>query len=483
MKTVFTFLSFLIGLSSVAQVPIVVNNLKPRIDDHGEVIDAHDGRVVKFGSKFYWYGTAYGNTTGFLRTNYFQCFSSLDLTHWKKDGPLLVNAPPGIYYRPHVVYNVKTKKYVLWYNWYPKLWDGKYGVAISGSPTGPFKIVNPDVKLANSKYGVGDFGLFVDDDNTAYIAYNTIDGHKGSVEKLSKDYLSSTLENGGFITEGCEAGAIFKRNKTYYLLTDYTCCFCSQGSGVRVYTSERPTSGYQLQNNINRYPGVPSNVLVDGSKSPNLYLTLSKQGDGSFGIAEINLSSVTALDQLNVYQFTGNHDVVSCGDTISNHDKRIFTPMFELFVKTNHKWTKVKHEIHYDKTSIHNVVSMKFDSVSTTAIRVKPLPDYPLGEIFINEIETYFRGKEAKSSAAVASAFLIATESIQGNPIIPAQQTFVMPLKTTEGIQYIWMGDLWGSDNLKGNDYQYWGSPLRFDRDGNIEVMQWTDEWQATIID
>ena len=53
-------------------------------------------------------------------------------------------------------------------------------------------------------------------------------------------------------------------------------------------------------------------------------------------------------------------------------------------------------------------------------------------------------------------------------PVIPAQQTFVMPLKTIHGIQYIWMGDLWGSasDNIKGHDYQYWGAPLIFDING-----------------
>ena len=69
--------------------------------------------------------------------------------------------------------------------------------------------------------------------------------------------------------------------------------------------------------------------------------------------------------------------------------------------------------------------------------------------------------------------------------MIPAQQTFVMPLETTKGIEYIWMGDLWGSasDNVKGHDQQYWGRPLVFDADGNIEPMMWVDEWHTTITD
>jgi hypothetical protein len=68
-------------------------------------------------------------------------------------------------------------------------------------------------------------------------------------------------------------------------------------------------------------------------------------------------------------------------------------------------------------------------------------------------------------------------------PVIPAQQTYVMPLHTGDGIQYIWMGDLWGSasDNIKGHDYQYWSSPLIFKTNGDIEPMKWTDEWKAVI--
>ena len=104
--------------------------------------------------------------------------------------------------------------------------------------------------------GVGDYSNFIDDNNDGYIANNTINGNKGSIEKLKEDYLSSTKQNGGFITEECEAGAIFKRNNKYYLLTDYACCFCTQGSGARIYISDNPIKGYKLQNNINRYPGV-----------------------------------------------------------------------------------------------------------------------------------------------------------------------------------------------------------------------------------
>jgi hypothetical protein len=248
-----------------AQQLITISNSKPRLDETGKFVDAHDGRVIQFGNRFYWYGTQCGNTSGFTTANRYVCYSSPDMMSWRFKGALLADAPEGVYYRKHVIYNAQTRKYVMWYNWYPVLWQDRFGVAESERPEGPFRIVNSDVKVKNSGIGVGDFGLFVDDDGTAYLAYNTIHEHQVSIEKLTRDFLSFTMENGGVIAKYCEAGSMFKRQGRYYLLTDYTCCFCGEGSGARVYISDKPLSGYQMIGNINRLPGVPLPHLTDGA--------------------------------------------------------------------------------------------------------------------------------------------------------------------------------------------------------------------------
>lgn len=486
MKQILKFiLFFLFSGIAFSQKNIVINNLQSRTDTDGSIIDAHDGRIVKFGDKFYWYGTAYEGTSGFARTHYFQCYSSSDLMTWKKEGKLVENLPSGYYYRPHVIYNKKTKKYVLWYNWYPVLWDGKFGVAVSDTPTGPFKIVDDDVKVQNSKYGVGDFGLFVDDDNTAYIAYNTIEGHKGSIEKLSSDYRKSTFENSGFITEGCEAGAIFKRNGIYYMLTDYTCCFCTEGSGVRVYVSDNPMKGYKQKNNINRYPGTPVSGLLDGIITPNIYTTIKKE-DKSLSPIQIDFNEAKQLNSLKIYQFTGNRQGTFCGDTLATQRHyNIETPGFELYVKQNSEWLKVTTGISVESTSVYNIITLEFNTAITQSVLLKPVDNYPYDELFINKIKMFHNKNELKVFNSEAMTFInnINPKSPLLPVIIPAQQTFVMPLNTTTGIEYIWMGDLWGSagDNIKGHDQQYWGSPLVFDVEGNIETMKWVDEWQITI--
>ena len=230
-----------------------IQNQTPRLDSAGSIMDVHDGCLEFFQGTFYLYGTKYAETDGFTTANRYVCYSSPDLNTWHFQGELLSESTPaGVYYRPYVKYNPNTKLYVLWYNWYPTLWDGQYGVATSPTPQGPFTIQNGNVKVANEK--PGDHGLLIDDDGQAYLIYTSIaKNHAVSVEKLAPDYLSSTLENSGIIAENCEAAAMIKTNNLYYAFFDNCCCFCPQGTGARVYTADSPLGPYTLRGNINRH--------------------------------------------------------------------------------------------------------------------------------------------------------------------------------------------------------------------------------------
>ncbi len=454
-----------------------IDNTKPRLDKKGQIVDAHDGRVIQFGDTFYWYGTSYGGTNGFTTENHYRCYSSKDLTNWKYEGKLLDTQPEGVYYRPHVIYNKKTKKYVLWYNWYPKLWDGQFGVATSDSPAGPFKIVNENVKMNRSDVGLGDFGLFVDDDTTGYISYNTIQNHQVSVEKLSDDYLSSTLENGGIIDQHMEAGTMFKKEGKYYLLTDYTCCFCNYGSGARVYISDNPLKGYNLTSNINRYPGRHSLKLNDKIKRGTSYETLIKNKD-RFDAVEILFDEKLAINKLALHIFTGNRPE-NCGDV--NNPKvhpDIVSPKFEIFEWNNHSWKRIdiKNQI-IKKSALKEEIVLDFSTCISDRFKIVPIESDT--NVYINEIETFNEDISNNSRGS----FFITGPNIPQKPIIPAQQSYVMKLHTTEGEKYIWIGDLWGSasDNIKGHDYQYWSAPLEFKKDGTIKPMTWKDQWSVEL--
>lgn len=73
MKTlILTSLLIFSFIQCFSQKEITINNLKSRLDINGDYIDCHDGRIIQFGNTFYWYGTAYSNTSGYEQTNFFQ---------------------------------------------------------------------------------------------------------------------------------------------------------------------------------------------------------------------------------------------------------------------------------------------------------------------------------------------------------------------------------------------------------------------------
>ncbi|RMG66569.1 MAG: hypothetical protein D6722_14760 [Bacteroidetes bacterium] len=473
---------FWVGVSlqpARAQLRIEVDNTRPRLDQQGQPVDAHDGRVIRFGAYFYWYGTRYGRTNGFTPANRYQVYRSRDLQDWELMGPLLPEAPAGVYYRPHVVYHAGRRQYVLWYNWYPKLWEGQFGVAVSDRPEGPFRIVHDDVQVAHSDIGVGDFGLFVDEDQTAYLTYNTIAGHQVSVEKLAPDYLSSTLENGGFMAKQCEAGSMFRRGEFYYLLTDYTCCFCNQGSGARVYRSRTPLRGYTLLNNINRRPGPSLPRLADGEAWTSDFEPLARQ-DSIYPPLRLVLDQPTALAGLTAYVFTANRPG-PCGEVENPQVHEPFrVPQFSFFSQENGSWEPLPAELSsVDSLGMICRVTYRFPQAQVLrALNIQPESDAPEGIIRLTEFAPQSRG--------VRPSFRVFRDAgLNGPVIIPAQQTHIMQIETSGGPEFIWMGDMWGSapDHIKGHDWQYWGAPLRFDAAGHIEPMRFTPAWSFLITD
>lgn len=230
-----------------------IDNREIRRDVHGRVVDAHDGSLEYFEGRFWWYGTAYGAHDGFTPDNDFVVYSSPDLSTWTRHGSILPDRPQGMFYRPYVVRRPLTGDYVLWFNWMERFWESRYGVAVSPGPAGPFEIVTESARIGHAQ--PGDLNLFVDDDGAGYLIYTSIaEKHGMSVERLAPDLLSSTLESSGVISRGDEAPALFRRDGVYYALFDSTCCFCPNGSGVKVYTAPAPLGLWTLQGNVNRRP-------------------------------------------------------------------------------------------------------------------------------------------------------------------------------------------------------------------------------------
>lgn len=229
-----------------------------RFDTAGNAIDAHDGGISEFGGTYYLYGTSYG--CGFTwqgpGTPFcgFQVYSSTDLTHWTDRGPLFdastatwqqrCNGSTYGCFRPHVIYDARTHRYVLWINSYDNSVD--YHVFTATRPTGPFTEQAAPTLAINQgapPTGVnnGDENLFVDQDGTAYLVYSDwIGGGDLVIEQLSPDDLTGTGHYVRLNTRSTEAPSLFRRGSRYYVTySDPNCGYCA-GTGTSYLTASSP---------------------------------------------------------------------------------------------------------------------------------------------------------------------------------------------------------------------------------------------------
>jgi hypothetical protein len=269
--------------ASAAVATTIINfddsgNQLVKFDTAGNAVDAHDGEIAVFNDfrgTYFFYGTSYdcGHHWQQSPSRFcgFKVYTSHDLAHWT-DGGLLFD-PSGWQqkcegrtygcFRPHVVFNASTRKYVLWINTYDNV--SGYHVFESDRPTGPFTEVKSDVSLAvnpgagNGGLNNGDHDVFVDDDGVAYLAYTMWRNGGGdiAIEKLDSRYtngVGSASPQRDFARVGqssTEAPALFKRNGTYYLTySDPNRGYQEVGTSYR--TASSPLGPWSAPINISR---------------------------------------------------------------------------------------------------------------------------------------------------------------------------------------------------------------------------------------
>ena len=226
----------IMGLGTSVQAQTIQNDVFWK-DTGGNFIYSQGGGVLQVGDTFYWYGVKYNGAvtyaasptkknsdTGFAGVT---CYSSKDLVNWKFEGIVLKpdQAAGGWFGRIGVVYNAKTKKYVLAGQGGSPSWQfGEY-FATSSSPTGPFKFarVQPESEMTFFvNNNTGDQTLFQDDDGKAYVIASNVKGRTNLyVAPLREsDFLaidgSKTVNIYKSRAGGREGNAMFKQNGVYY---------------------------------------------------------------------------------------------------------------------------------------------------------------------------------------------------------------------------------------------------------------------------
>jgi beta-xylosidase len=242
-------------------------------DNKGIHINAHGGGILKSGKTYFWYGEhkTEGRGGNVAKVGV-HCYSSKDLYNWKDEGIVLaVSDDPQseivsgcVIERPKVIYNKKTRKYVMWFHLELKgqgYKAAKTGVAVADSPTGPFKYlkaVNPNAgqwpqnfteeqkqmqfteklkdwseewktAVAKGMFVKRDFEkgqmardmtLFVDDDGKAYHIHASEENLTLHISELNAEYTDFTDQYVTVAPAGHnEAPAIFKYKGKYWMIT------------------------------------------------------------------------------------------------------------------------------------------------------------------------------------------------------------------------------------------------------------------------
>ncbi|HWZ16061.1 MAG TPA: glycoside hydrolase family 43 protein [Mucilaginibacter sp.] len=206
-------------------------------DTDKNLINAHGAGIMYYGGRYYLYGEIKKGKTWLVPNQTWEdyrvpaggisCYSSTDLKHWKYEGIALapVTGDPKsdidtgkVIERPKVIYNSKTRQFVMWMHVDAKDYSySQAGVAISSSPAGPYryiKSVKPNGQMAR------DMSLFKDDDGKAYLVYSSEQNNTMQVCLLSDDYLKPTKTFARIlVNRKREAPALFKSGAKYYLIT------------------------------------------------------------------------------------------------------------------------------------------------------------------------------------------------------------------------------------------------------------------------
>ncbi len=210
-------------------------------DTDGNLIQAHAGSIIYVDGKYYWYGENKSGVTGRATGSVcpiwhrgVQLYSSNDLYNWKNEGTLMVeyedeNHPfyvGRIMDRPHILYNEKTKKFVLWAKIGGLLskkegfGNAYFAVCESECITGPFHLVNRVKGIP-----VGDFDLIPCDDKV-YVIFEKPHTEMMCME-LNDSYTDVASKMSSHLPKPFppftrEAPAFFEYQGERYLLTSGT---------------------------------------------------------------------------------------------------------------------------------------------------------------------------------------------------------------------------------------------------------------------
>lgn len=227
-------------------------------DTEGNRIQAHGASVYFENGTYYWIGENKDHTTkeGEIWTWGVKIYSSKDLYNWTDEGYLVepeLKDNKALFYpvrrldRPHLLYNAKTKKYVLWLKFLDK---AHFTVLTSDSLKGKYTVVREVFRPFDTN--CGDFDLAKDETTGQGYLYWEVNHTDVWGVKLSDDYTEvcgEPVKIYKYMTSPFTREAVchMQRNGKHYLVTSGMSGYVPNPSEAAI--SDDWLEGYTVQGN------------------------------------------------------------------------------------------------------------------------------------------------------------------------------------------------------------------------------------------
>ncbi|KAF2671324.1 hypothetical protein BT63DRAFT_453725 [Microthyrium microscopicum] len=314
--------SVLCATSLAEDVQVVLQNKTPfKFDSNGAgPLDVSFGPIFWLNNTYHWIGASSTNPSCTLpNPPKGQCglrsFQSTDLQTWNDEGIFADLTDPAfssfhgdtgmVLGRPHMLYNEKTKLYVLWANS-----AGAFASWTSPNVLGPWKLIGKVPVPAGTMFG-GDFTVralngsaFLSFSSFNFAAAGTIWPPFDTIQvlqELTPDYTNITTGPYSLITTAAkdqvdrstEAADLFERDGTFYWTGSATCGNCNDGIMI-VYRTRDLRNGPWTRQIISgdTCGGQSAGVLVaSNSAGEKTYIHSADlwRGDGSIMLHGKNL--------------------------------------------------------------------------------------------------------------------------------------------------------------------------------------------------
>ena len=472
----------------------VLSNTLPRYDVNGAIVNAKSGSLYRFNGTFYLYGTAYPaceqrgaiceQSCGYYN-NTFAVYASPDMMAWTL---LSANLVPQIngdaahieYDEVNVGYCAERGDFVLLF------WSGHFGfrgnslaIARAPTPAGPFTLAPPLV-AAGAQIISDTVSLFVDDDGTAYVRYNTRDlPFRHVVERLSRDWSRVTGEFAVIFAKPTfpwfDGGGMFRRGDIYYVMLSFDCCFCSWGSDALVFVAPSPLGPWAPQSRAalaalrQRARGAPCNLtgVWEGS------LGGKPPGPPTVSLFHAASNAVTASGA-----------VATAGVFYPANNSLVF-PAFPGFAAD--PLVGALGAFNGSSDACSQLTWLRGDipggNYWCAAGACGPQPNPPAARP--NEVNFCADGRQPPETVADMTINPCSQGDVNGvNFTVPAQQFAVATLANASGgaPALLYIGERFRSSpwGLKNSDFSYW-APLGFDADGAVQRMSFVDSYELVL--